>query len=133
MANENSGKPGHFKYKFIHKGDKDDPLNGQMDVALEYAGSEAKVYAMRLQTLTGEATYLRCKGCPRHAAEKHVFFEHVKAAEKQTARSMNFNALRMKSACAEHVRLKKVVMRGNNNKVLSIDGQLNRPLGHYLG
>ena len=41
----------------------------------------------------------------------------------------------MKSACAEHVRLKKVVMRGNNNfnKVLSIEGQLNRPLGHYLG
>ena len=40
----------------------------------------------------------------------------------------------MKSACAEHVRLKKVVMRGNNNnKVLSIEGQLNRPLGHRLG
>ena len=47
--------------------------------------------------------------------------------------SVQFNALRMKSACAEHVRLKKVAMRGNNNKVLSIDGQLNRPLGHYLG
>ena len=46
---------------------------------------------------------------------------------------MAFNALRMKSACAEHVRLKKVVMCGNNNKVLSIEGQLNRPLGHYLG
>ena len=46
---------------------------------------------------------------------------------------MAFNALRMKTACAEHVRLKKVVMRGNNNKVLSIDGQLNRPLGHDLG
>ena len=39
----------------------------------------------------------------------------------------------MKSACAEHVRMKKVVMRGNNNKVLSIDSQLNRPLGFYLG
>ncbi|MGV2388229.1 MAG UNVERIFIED_CONTAM: DNA polymerase [Microcystis novacekii LVE1205-3] len=65
VANENSGKPGYFKYEFIHKGDKNDPLNGQMDVALEYAGSEAKVYAMRLQTLTGEATYLRCKGCPQ--------------------------------------------------------------------
>ena len=39
----------------------------------------------------------------------------------------------MKSACAGHVRLKKVVMRGNNNKVLRIDGLLNRPLGHYLG
>ena len=47
--------------------------------------------------------------------------------------SVTFNALRMKSACAEHGRLKKVVMRGNNNKVLSVDGQLNRPLGHYLG
>ena len=47
--------------------------------------------------------------------------------------SVTFNALRMKSACVEHVRLKKVVMRGNNNKVLSIEGQLNRPLGHYLG
>ena len=106
-----------------------------MQVALEYAGSEAKVYAMRLQTLTGEATYLRCKGCPRHAAERKVFFEHVKAAaEKKTVHSVTFNAIRMKSACAEHVRMKKVVMRGNNNnKVLSADGQLNRPLGHYLG
>ena len=107
-----------------------------MQVALEYAGSEAKVYAMRLQTLAGEDTYLCCKGFPRHAAEKQVFFEHVKAAaEKKTVHSVDLNALRMKSACAEHVRLKKVVMRGNNNnnKVLSIDGQLNRPLGHYLG
>ena len=34
VANENSGKPGYFKYEFIHKGDKNDPLNGQMDVAL---------------------------------------------------------------------------------------------------
>ena len=75
------------------------------------------------------------KSCPRHAAEKNVHFEHVKAAaEKKTVHSVQFNAFRMKSACAEHVRLKKVVMRGNNNnKVLSIDGQLNRPLGHYLG
>ena len=94
---------------------------------------------MRLQTLTGEATHLRCKGCPRHAAEKKAFFEHVKAAaEKKTVHSVQFNALRMKSACAEHVRLKKIVMRGNNNnnnnnKVLSIEGQLKRPLGHYLG
>ena len=106
-----------------------------MDVALEYAGSEAKVYAMRLQTLMGEATFLRCKGCPCHAAEKNVFFEHAKAAaaEKKTVHSVQFNALRMKSACAEHVRLKKVVMRGNNNEVLSIEGRLNRPLGHYLG
>ena len=105
-----------------------------MDVALEFAGSEAKVYAMRLQTLTGEATHLRCKGCPRHAAEKNVFLQHVKAAaEKKTVHSEQFNALRMKSACAEHVRLKKVVMHGNNNKVLSIEGQLKRPLGHYLG
>ena len=105
-----------------------------MDVALEYAGSEAKVYAMRLQTLTGEATHLRCKGCPSHAAKKNVLFEHVKAAaEKETVHSVTFNALRMKSACAEHVRLKKVVMCGNNNKVLSIEGQLNRPLGLYLG
>ena len=46
--------------------------------------------------------------------------------------SVQFNALRMKSACTEHVRLKKVVTRGNN-KVLSIEGQLNRPLGYYLG
>ena len=77
--------------------------------------------------------HLHCKGCPRHAAEKKVFFEHVKAAaERKTVHSVTFNALRMKSACAEHVRMKKVVMRGNN-KVLSIDGQLNRPLGHYLG
>ena len=105
-----------------------------MQVALEYAGSEAEVYAMRLQTLTGEATYLRCKGCPRHAAEKNVFFEHVKAAaEKKIVHNVQFNALRMKSACAEHVRLKKVVMPGNNNKVLSVEGQLNRPLGHNLG
>ena len=134
MANENSGKPGYFKYEFIHKGDKNDPLNGHMDVALEYAGSEAKVYAMRRQTLTGEATHLRCKGCPRHAAEKNMSFEHAKAAaEKTTVHSVTFKALRMKSACAEHVRLKKVVMRGNNNEVLSIEGQLNRPLGHYLG
>ena len=80
MAHENSGKPGYLKYEFIHKGDKNDPLNGQMDVVLEYAGSEAKVYAMRLQTTTGEDTHLRCKGCPLHAAEKQVFFEHVEAA-----------------------------------------------------
>ena len=134
MANENSGKPGYFKYDFIHKGEKNDPLDGQMDVALEYAGSEAKVYAMRLQTLAGEATYLGCKGCPSHAAKNNVFFEHLKAAaEKKTVQSVTFNALRMKSACAEHVRLKKVVMRGTNNKVLSVEGQLNRPLGHYLG
>ena len=105
-----------------------------MQVALEYAGSEAKVYAMRLQTLAGEATYLRCKGCPRHAAEKNVFLEHVEvAAEKEAAHSVQFNALRMKSACAEHVRLKKVVMRENNDKALSFEGRLNRPLGHYLG
>ena len=45
------------------------------------------------------------------------------AAEKKTVHSVQFNALRMKSACAEHVRMKKVVMHG----------QLNRPLGHYLG
>ena len=104
-----------------------------MDVAPERTGTEAKVYAMRLQTLTGEATHLRCKGCPRHAAEKNVVFEHAKAAaEKKTVHGVQFNALRMKSACAEHVRLKKVVMRGNNNKVLSIEGQLNHPLWHYL-
>ena len=47
--------------------------------------------------------------------------------------SVQVNALRMKSDCAEHVRLKKVAMRGNNNKVLSIEGHLNRPLGHYPG
>ena len=105
-----------------------------MDVALEHACSEAKVYAMRLQTLTGEDTYLRCKGCPRHAAEKHVFFEHVKAAaEKKAAHRLQINALRMKSACAQHVRLEKIVMRGKDNKLLSIEDQLNRPLGHYLG
>ena len=46
---------------------------------------------------------------------------------------VTFNALHMKSACAEHVLLKKDVIRGDNNKVLSIEGQLNRPLGHYLG
>ena len=55
------------------------------------------------------------------------------AAERKTVHSVTFNALRVKSACPEHVRLKKVVMRGNNNKVLSIEGQLNRLLGHYLG
>ena len=44
VANENPWKPGYFEYEFIHKGDKNDPLDGQMDVALEYAGSEAKVY-----------------------------------------------------------------------------------------
>ena len=85
VANENSGKPGYFKYEFTKQ--------GKMPVALEYAGSEAKVHAMRLQTLTGEATYLRCKGCPRHAAEKHVFLEHVKAsAEKKTLHSVQYNA-----------------------------------------
>ena len=56
------------------------------------------------------------------------------AAEKKTVHSVHFNTLRMKSVCAEHVRLKKVVMRGsNNNKALSMEGQLNRSLGHYLG
>ena len=105
-----------------------------MDVALAYSRTEAKVYAMRLQTLAGMVMRHRCKGCTQHAAKKSVVFEDVKAAaEKKTAHSVQCNALRMKSACAEHVRLKKVVMRGNNNKVLSIEGQLNRPLGHYLG
>ena len=45
---------------------------------------------------------------------------------------MEYNAIRMKSARARHIRERKVVMRGNNDKVLSIDGEWNRPLG-YLG
>ena len=126
----------HFQTVRVTLGKRSDRRWMQTRKQLEYASSEAKVYVMRLQTLTGEVTYLRCKGCPCHAAEKNAFFEHVKAAaEKKTVHSVQFNALRMKSACAEHVRLKKVVTRGNNNnnKVLSIGGQLNRPLGHYLG
>ena len=134
MADANSGKPGYFKYEFIHKGDKNDPLNGQMDVAVKYAGSAAKVYAMRLQTLTGEATYLRCKGCPRHAAEKKVFFEHVKAAaEKKTVHSVTFqrppHEIRLCRACsAEEGRDARQEQQGAEHR-----GQLNRPLGHYLG
>ena len=64
MANEKSGKPGYFKYVVIHKGDKNDPLNGQMDVALEYAGSEAKVYTMRLQNPGGRGYVTPLQGLP---------------------------------------------------------------------
>ena len=89
---------------------------------------------MRLQTLSGDEEYLRCKGCPRHAADKQVFFEHVKAAAlRKVEHSVEHNAIRMKSARARHIHERKVVMRGNNDKVLSIEGELNRPLGHYLG
>ena len=49
-----------------------------------------------LELIASVATDLRCKGCPQHAAKKRVFFEHVKAAaEKKTAHSVQFNALRM--------------------------------------
>jgi hypothetical protein len=62
-----------------------------------------------------------------------VFFEHVKAAAlRKVEHSVEYNAIRMKSARARHIRERKVVMRGNNDKVLSIDGEWNRPLG-YLG
>ena len=125
-GNSNSGIPGYFKYEFVKA--------GKMQVALEYAGSEAKVYAMRLETLQGDKeTYLRCKGCPRHAAEQQVFFETIKdAALEQKVHKVSYNAIRMKSACAQHISESKVVCRGNNNKVLHTDG-LSLPLGHWRG
>ena len=125
--NENSSVPGYFKYEFIKK--------GTQYAALEYAGSEAKVYAMRLQALGGDQDeYIRCKGCPGHAAKRDVHFENVKAAAlNQTVHSVEYNAIRMKSTKPVHIRERKVVMRGNNDKVLSLDGEWNRPLGHYLG
>ena len=105
-----------------------------MQVALEYAGFEAKVYAMRLETLGGSTdTYLRCKGCRRHAAEKQVFFETIRgAALEQKVHKASYNAIRMKSACAQHINERKVVCRGNNNKVLHTDG-LSLPLGRRRG
>ena len=89
---------------------------------------------MRLETLGGDTdTYLRCKGCPRHAAEKQVFFETIKdAALEQKVHKMSYNAIRMKSACAQHISESKVVRRGNNNKVLHTDG-LSLPPGHWRG
>ena len=90
-----------------------------MQAAPEHAGSEAKVYSMRLQTLSGDEEYLRCKGCPRHAAEQQVFFETIKdAALEHKVHKVTYNAIRMKSACAQHISESKVVCRGNNNKVL---------------
>ena len=120
--------PGYFKYEFVKA--------GKQHAALEYAGSEAKVYAMQLQTLgvDEEEEYLRCKGCPSHAAKKDVHFENVKrAALEKVGHSVERNTIRMKSTKPAHLREKKVVMRGNNDKVLSLDGELNRPLGQYLG
>ena len=81
-----------------------------------------------------EEEYLRCKGCPRYAAKKDVHFENVKrAALENVVHSVEHNTIRMKSAKPVHLREKKVVMRGNNDKVLSLEGELSRPLGHYLG
>ena len=61
-------------------------------------------------------------------------FENVKAAAlNQTVHSVEYNAIRMKSTKPVHIRERKVVMRGNNDKILSLDGEWNRPLGHYLG
>ena len=82
----------------------------------------------------GDDEHLRCKGCPRHAADKQVFFEHVKAAAlRKVEHRVEYNAIRMRSARARHIHERKVVMLGNNDKALSIEGELNRPLGHYLG
>ena len=78
-------------------------------------------------------TYLRCKGCPRHAAEQQVFFETIKdAALEHKVHKVTYIAIRMKSACAQHISESKVVCRGNNNKVLHTDG-LSLPLGHWRG
>ena len=120
--NTNSSQPGYFKYELIKK--------GRMQVVTEYAGSEAKVYSLKLVELSKDDKYLRCKGCPRHAT-KDVHFENVKAAALQkTVLSVEYNAIRLKSARASHVREKKVIMRGNNDKVLSFEGEINRPLGY---
>ena len=120
--NDNSSQPGYFKYELIKK--------GRMQVVTEYAGSEAKVYSLKLVDLSKDDKYLRCKGCPRHAT-KDVHYENVKAAALQkTVLSVEYNAIRLKSARASHVREKKVIMRGNNDKVLSFDGEINRPLGY---
>ena len=58
--NDNSAQPGYFKHELIKK--------GRMQLALEYAGSEATVYSLKLVELSEDDKYLRCKGCPRHAA-----------------------------------------------------------------
>ena len=80
--------------------------------------------------LSKDDKYLRCKGCPKHAT-KDVHFENMKAAalEKRVL-SVEFNAIRLKNTRASHVREKKIIMRGRNDKVLSFEGEINRPLGY---
>ena len=53
-----------------------------------------------------------------------MFFQTIKdAALEQKVHKVSYNAIRMKSACAQHVSESKVVCRGNNNnKVLHTDG-----------
>ena len=98
MANANSGKPGYFKYEFIHKGDKDDPLNGQMDVTLEEAqlrSAEASVElarlnAERIRELRSRDTLAQSEADAAEAQLKQAVaaVEQIKAAiEKKTFRA----------------------------------------------
>ena len=99
-----------------------------MKIAVEYAGSESKIYAFRMSS---GKPYLRCKGCPSHAAKQQIHFETVKAAAlDQTVKKITYNTIRMKNAEAHHVRETKVAMRGKNDKVARC-GPLNLPLGHW--
>ena len=62
-----------------------------------------------------------------------MFFETIKAAAlEHKVHKVSYNAIRMKSACAQHISESKVMCRGNNNKVLHTDG-LSLPLGHCRG
>ena len=73
-----------------------------MKTAVENAGSESKTYALRMSS---GKPYLRCKGCPKHAAKQQIHFETVKAAAlEQTVAKVTFNAIRMKHAEAHHRR-----------------------------
>jgi hypothetical protein len=95
--NGNSSQPGYFKYELIKE--------GRMQVVTEYAGSEAKVYGLKMVELKDK--YLRCKGCPKHAT-KEVHFENVKAAAlEKTVLSVEYNAIRLKNTKASHVREKR--------------------------
>jgi hypothetical protein len=120
-SNGRDGELGLFKYEFISK-------QGEMKIAVEYAGSESKTYAFRMSS---GKPYLRCKGCPSHAAKQQIQFETVKAAAlDQTVKKITYNAIRMKNAEAHHVRETKVAMRGKNDKVARCE-PLNLPLGHW--
>jgi hypothetical protein len=129
---ENSGIAGPFKSELVDK------AKGKLKHAVEYAGSEAKCYGLRIwpEELEEDGSvkppYLRCKGNPQCVVKKQITFQKMKdAALNQLEACTSFRRIQLKSSSAQHVQVKKVALRGANDKVVRIDNATFLPLGHY--